>query len=88
MKSEDLAKAIREKKMVELLGGEQYAQLIQCFLNPDLMVSRDEHVAKNLPHVSRHEPDPLYALFHTSDLDHLSKSLIMSLYSYSLWYLC
>lgn len=74
--------------MVELLGGEQYAQLIQCFLNPDLMVAGRECVAKSLPHVSRHEPDPLYALFHTSDLNHPSKLFIMSLYGCSLWHLC
>ena len=66
--------------MVELLGGEQYAQLIQCFLNPDLMVARHEHFVKSLPHVSKHEPDPLCALFHASDFDHLSKLFIMSLY--------
>ena len=66
--------------MVELLGGEQYAQLIQCFLDPNLMVARHEHVTKNLPHVSRHEPDPLYALFHTSDSDPLSELFIVSLY--------
>lgn len=74
--------------MAELLGGEQYAQLIQCFLNPDLMVTGRECVAKSFPHVSRHEPDPLYALFHASDLNHLSKLLMSFFFGCSLWNLC
>ena len=59
--------------MVELLGGEQYARLIRCFLNPDLMVSRLELVTMSLPHVPKRELDAVYELFHPSYVDTLSK---------------
>ena len=58
---------------MELLGGEQYACLIRCFLNPDLMVSKVELVTMSLPHVPKRELDAVYELFHPSYMDTLSK---------------
>ena len=79
VKSETLANAINESsKMVELLGGEQYARLICCFLNPDLMVSGHKHLAKNLPHIPKRELDLVYELFHPSHLDSKLSSCITS----------
>ena len=59
--------------MVELLGGKQYAHLICCFLNPDLMISKNEDIDISLRHIPKRELDAVYELFHPSYVESLSK---------------
>jgi len=73
VKSEALANAINESEMVELLGGKQYAHLICCFLNPDLMISKNEDIDISLRHIPKRELDAVYELFHPSYVESLSK---------------
>ena len=77
VKSETLANAVNKSRMVELLGGKHYAHLIRCFLNPDLMMSRNEVVGSNLLHVPKRELDAVSELFHPSYVDSLSKFALL-----------